>query len=193
MRALFVIILLAALILPSGCASVSPPIDLSAADPQTLQTQAAQGDAQAQSNLGMLYYNGQGVPQDYGKARQWYEQAAAQGDAMAQNNLGYLYLDGKGVPKDEQTGVEWIRKAAEQGDANGQDSLGEMYRDGRGVSQDNVRAYMWFNLAAALSKGDAQKSEANKRDKVAQQMTPAQIAEAQRLSQQCQAQQYKGC
>jgi TPR repeat protein len=34
-------------------------------------------------NLGRLYHNGQGVPQDYAKAREWYEKAAAKGDASA--------------------------------------------------------------------------------------------------------------
>lgn len=78
MRALSFIILLAALVLPSGCASVSPPSDTSAAaDLQTLQKQAAQGNASAQYNLGVLYDSGRGVPQDYAKARLWYEKAAA--------------------------------------------------------------------------------------------------------------------
>ena len=58
---------------------------------QWFEKAAAQGDAMAQGNLGVLYENGQGVPQDYGKARQWYEQAAAQGYAKAQVNLGVLY------------------------------------------------------------------------------------------------------
>ena len=89
--------------------------------------------------------------------------------------------------------MEWIRKAAEQGNANGQDSLGEIYRDGRGVQQDNVRAYMWFNLAAAHSTGDVQKSAANNREAVALSMSPAQVAEAQRLAQECQSQNFKGC
>ena len=132
----------------------------------------------AQFNLGLLYANGDGVPQDYATARQWYEKAAAQGDASGQNNLGYLYADGKGVPKDEKKGVEWIRKAAEQRDGNGQASLGEMYRDGRGVPQDNVQAYMWFNLGAA----NGAKRGAALRDALAKQMTPDQIAEAQKLA-----------
>ena len=38
---------------------------------------AEQGDAQAQLHLGLLYATGDGVPQDYAKARQWYEKAAA--------------------------------------------------------------------------------------------------------------------
>ena len=61
---------------------------------QWYEKAAAQGNACAQCNLGDLYYNGQGVPQDYDMARQWYEKAAAQGNAYAQNNLGILYAQG---------------------------------------------------------------------------------------------------
>jgi hypothetical protein len=52
---------------------------------------------------------------------------------------------------------------------------------------------MWYNLAVEHSTGDPQKFSANNRDRVARLMTPAQIAEAQRLAQQCHAQQFKGC
>jgi hypothetical protein len=141
----------------SGHAPASPPIDISAEDLQTLRTQAAQGDAQAQVELGFRYKHGEGVPKDYATARGWYEKAAAQGDATAQLNLGVLYADGLGMP------------------------------------QDYMRAYMWFNLAAAHPRGDAQNSAADKRDQFGRFMTPAQIAEAKRLTQQCQSQQFKGC
>jgi len=53
---------------------------------------------------------------------------------------------------------------------------------------------MWFALAAANSETDEQRNfAAGYRDKIARLMTPAQVAEAQRLSQQCYAQQFKGC
>ena len=55
-----------------------------------LQRLAKQGDAVAQYNLGMLYDAGQGVPQDYEQARDWFLKAAAQGDAVAQKQLGIL-------------------------------------------------------------------------------------------------------
>ena len=38
---------------------------------------AAQGDAEAQHNLGVLYRRGQGVPQDYVEAHKWLNPAAA--------------------------------------------------------------------------------------------------------------------
>ena len=56
---------------------------------------AEQGDAKAQSNLGLMYYNGQGVRQDYIQAVQWYRKAAEQGLADAQYNLGVAYVKGK--------------------------------------------------------------------------------------------------
>jgi TPR repeat protein len=81
MRALLAIVLLAALGLPTGHASASSPSDISNADLQKLQTQAAQGDAKAQYNLGAMYYYGQVSPlPDYTTARQWLEKAAAQGE-----------------------------------------------------------------------------------------------------------------
>jgi uncharacterized protein len=53
-----------------------------------------------------------------------------------------------------------------------------MYAQGHGVPQDDVLAHMWFNLAAAIG----EKSAVTDRDKAAAQMTPAQVAEAQKLA-----------
>jgi hypothetical protein len=154
---------------------------------------AAQGFAGAQFSLGWLYANGDGVPQDYVQAAKWYEKAAAQGDARAQVGLGWLYHKGTGVPQDYVQAAKWYEKAAAQGDAHAQVGLGELYHFGHGVPQDYVRAYMWHNFAAARVKDDLQKLAATIRDDIARRMTPAQIAEAQRLASRCQAQQFKGC
>ena len=61
---------------------------------------AEQGNASAQSNLGVMYANGYGLPQDYKQAVKWYRLAAEQGNARAQSNLGAMYEAGKGVPQD---------------------------------------------------------------------------------------------
>ena len=55
------------------------------------QPLAEQGNATAQSNLGVMYYNGKGVIQDYAEAFKWYRLAAEQGYATAQSNLGVMY------------------------------------------------------------------------------------------------------
>jgi uncharacterized protein len=65
-----------------------------------------------------------------------------------------------------------------QGRADAQTSLGFQYANGLGVQQDYVTAHMWFNLAAARGNRDAEKD----RDMIAAQMTPARIAEAQKLA-----------
>ena len=158
-----------------------------------LRPLAAQGQPDAQYNLGVMYREGHGVPQDYGEALKWLRLAAVQGHVEAQTNLGVMYAMGLGVPQDYTEAVKWFRLAAEQGDPGAQHNLGVMYRDGTGVPQDYVRAHMWFSLSAAHSTGDEQKLAAKNRNNVASRMTPAQIAEAQRLAQQCQAQQFKGC
>ena len=75
---------------------------------------AEQGDASAQYNLGLMYDNGQGVPQNYKTAVTWYTLAAKQGNAAAQYNLGVMYRGGQGVTQDYKTAVEWFRLAAKQ-------------------------------------------------------------------------------
>jgi Sel1 repeat len=160
---------------------------------QWYEKAATQGNALAQINRGMLYDQGQGVPQDYVKARGWYERAAAQGHAGAQINLGMLYEKGQGVPQDYATARRWYEQAAAQGDAWAEVNLASQYLLGQGVPQDNVRAYMWFSLAAANTTGSRQKFPVDSRDMVARSMTPAQIAEAQQLTQQCQSRKFKGC
>ena len=88
-----------------------------------LKRKAEQGDADAQFNLGVLYYYGDGVPQDYAKARRWWEQAAAQGHAGATLNLGLMYVRGQGVPQNDAKARQWWERAAAHGDANTQKIL----------------------------------------------------------------------
>ena len=56
---------------------------------------AEQGYSRAQGNLGFCYENGNGVPQDYVKAAEWYRKAADQGDPVSEFNLGKLKENGK--------------------------------------------------------------------------------------------------
>jgi TPR repeat protein len=139
---------------------------------------ADQGDAAAQFNLGVMYASGRGIPQNYAEALKWFRLAAAQGSAGAQFFLGNMYLSGQGVPESYAEAVKWYRLAADQGNATAQVFLGNMYAYGQGVPQDHVRAHMWFNLSAAH--GGQVAAEA--RDNIARRMTPAQIAEAQKLA-----------
>jgi TPR repeat protein len=145
-------------------------------------TEAAnKGDARAQYMLGWIYNLGQGVAQDYEQAASWYRKAADQGLAAAQYNLGFMYYNGRGVTRDYNQALLWYRKAADQGNAGAQNNLGLMYARGQGVPQDDVEAHKWFNIAAAYSTDKEPRDRAiRNRDRVEKEMTPAQIAEAQK-------------
>ena len=58
---------------------------------------AEQGDAKAMVMIGLFYHQGNGIPQDYTKAMDWYLRALPSGDGDAYNNIGVMYRDGLGV------------------------------------------------------------------------------------------------
>lgn len=88
---------------------------------------AEQGDVDAQNELGVMYFEGKDVEQDYSKAAEWFLKAANQGHANAQRYLGYMYYHGKGVEQDHGKAAEYWRKAAEQGDEEAADKLKEIH------------------------------------------------------------------
>jgi TPR repeat protein len=64
-------------------------------------------------NIGLLYtHGGDGLPQDYAKAIDFFRKAAEGGDADALYDLGWAYEHGLGVPADRQQATEWYSKAA---------------------------------------------------------------------------------
>lgn len=147
---------------------------------------AERGNAEAQYKVGVMYDTGRGAPQDFAVAASWYRKAAEQGDAIAQVKLAFMYVRGRGVPQDYAAAVPWYRKAANQGNVTAQSVLGYIYEMGEGVPQDYVQAHIWFNLAISRY-GDEKDNEARgraleSRARLAAKMTPAQIAEAQKLA-----------
>ena len=97
----------------------------------------------------------------------YHPKASILGDAIAAERRG-----------DYATALRQFRCLADQGDANAEFQLGAMYLSGSGVPQDYVIAQKWLNLAAAGGDEEAIKY----REMIAPRMTPAQIAEAQKLA-----------
>lgn len=89
--------------------------DMAQSRMKELMNKAEAGDADAQQTLGACYVNGQGVPQDYVKAFQWFTKSARRGNAKAQYNLGMLYLSGIGVVKSTTSAKLWLERSAAQG------------------------------------------------------------------------------
>lgn len=92
---------------------------------------AEQGYADAQFNLGLMYANGEGVPQDMEQAAELFKKAAEQGHVDAQNNLGAMYFTGEGVARDERKAIEWFEKAAAQGNQEARDNLDAIKASGK--------------------------------------------------------------
>jgi uncharacterized protein len=136
---------------------------------------AQAGDPNAQNELGLLYSEGRGLPQNFLEAKDWFKKAADKGHAGAQVNLGTLYSLGRGAPYSDHMALFWFQKAAEQRNALAFAKLGMMYERGRAVPQSLIEAHMWYNLSVAYG----EKRAAESRDAVAAQMTPGQIAEAE--------------
>jgi len=123
---------------------------------------AAQGDAEAQNDLGTLYLKGEGVPRDPDRAYSLFLKSAEKGLASAQFNLGLCYLDGVGVPKSDKQAFLWFLKAARQDHQMSQYNVGLFLFNGQGVSKNYELGESWLlkadgngSVEAAFSLGVA--------------------------------------
>lgn len=156
---------------------------------ELLKPLARQGEAWAQHELGYMYDDGRGVPEDNKEAVKWYRLAAEQGYAIAQYNLGNAYRTGTGVPQNAKKAMKWYLLAAEQVDTSAQYNLGKMYFHGEGIRESKVLAYMWWNLASA----NGHENASTGKDIIAKSMTSSQIEKARELSRKCLKNNYKNC
>ncbi|MEM9250237.1 MAG: caspase family protein [Pseudomonadota bacterium] len=120
-----------------------------------LQRAAAQGDAAAMTEVGVLHLRGRGVARDYEAALALFRDAAAAGDAPAMVLIGILHQDGLGVPRDAAEAVTWFRRGAEAGEADAMKLMGWMLLEGAGTPRDADAAYGWFRRAAEAGSSDA--------------------------------------
>ncbi len=88
-----------------------------------LRNLAAQGNADAEWQLGARYHNGDGVLKDDVQAMQWFQRAAEQGHVSAEATLGAYYWAGRGVPQDLSKAYFWSAVAFAQGDENSKPRL----------------------------------------------------------------------
>ena len=107
-----------------------------------------QGHADAQYELGMCYFTGDGHKKDLKKAVTWLRKAADQGDATAQCNLGTLYNE----QNKKEEAFKWLQKAADQGHATAQCNLGKLYAE----QNNEEEAFAWIQKAADQGLADAQ-------------------------------------
>lgn len=123
---------------------------------------ASQGNSIAQYRLGIIHYNGQGVPEDEKLAIHWWKQAAAQGNADAMYQLGSAYLYGSKasgfVPDPDREAATWYFQAASAGHADAQYHLGLLFLAGKGVIENRQEAARWLRKAAAQKHPEAEQA-----------------------------------
>lgn len=108
---------------------------------------------------------------------------AALGHPVAEWLMGNVYFFGQGVPLDYRTALMWFEKAADQGCFAAYAPTAQMYERGDGTAVDLGKAYMWYNIAVAqLPQGKQRREMIDLREKVADQLTPAQREAAQKRS-----------
>jgi len=176
----------------------------------SLRRRAENGEADAQLGLGILYATGRGLPMNleeavnwYRKAAEqgkpeaqtalgayafaaknyavgikWYRMAAEQGDSTAQVHLSMAYDLGLGA-WDEAQSIQWLNKSIDQRNPLAFASMAGRSEVGRGVPLNLVEALKWYVLSLA------EQDDVDFRSRMVNlqaQMTPDQIAEAQRLA-----------
>ena len=109
---------------------------------------AEAGNPEAQNNVGYMYEEGLGVPQNYLLAMNWYRQAADNGLAEAQHNMGMLYHHGYGVAENLGEAFRWFKMAADQELAESEYMLALAFENGEGTELDYIEAKRLFLSAA---------------------------------------------
>lgn len=124
------------------------------------------------------YMNG-----EFPKSVPIFAKLAAVGHPVAEWLMGNVYFFGQGVPLDYRTALMWFEKAADQGCFAAYAPTAQMYERGDGTAIDLGKAYMWYNIAIAqLPQGKQRREMVELRDKVAAQLTTAQLEAAQKRS-----------
>ncbi|MBN2246437.1 MAG: sel1 repeat family protein [Candidatus Aminicenantes bacterium] len=135
---------------------------------------AEENNPEAQTLLGALYLNGQGVEKDFDKgmalimkaAKQGFTPAriqafrlcldlAKEGDTGSMYNVGYMCLNGWGGGEyDTDVCLRWMENAGKMGHEKSAKILARIYREGMfGVTPDEEKANYWNNLQAAFTAG----------------------------------------
>lgn len=113
-----------------------------------------QEKAKASLKLGWMYFNGEGVQQDYKKAFMSFKESAERGNAKASWEVAKMYLTGVGVTEDSKNAKVWLKKsfirfeeAGLQGDGHASRKIAERYQWGVTVERNIEKAVMWFEKA----------------------------------------------
>ena len=113
---------------------------------------AAQGNAQAQAEMGARYLNGKGVMQNYQQALRLYHASAAQKYVPARVAMGDIYMGGKAVPRNAEQAIKWWSLAADQGDRTARVQIAMQFFGDEAGGNERARTLLIKEEAASLKR-----------------------------------------
>lgn len=118
---------------------------------------AQQEFSPAQYRLGEMYYFEKGgLPRDFGKAVELFNEAAEQHDPDALMNLAMLAGSGEGVPHDTEKALFWIKEALQNGNESALDYQKILIASVDGKFTADQQERFWIEKAAELGIREAQ-------------------------------------
>ena len=113
-----------------------------------LLEKAKAGDAIAQVQLGVAFYEGHEIEKSDLKAVEWFKKSAENENALGEALLGMCYKHGDGVDQDFKKAFQLFSKSAKKGNLMGQFGMGLFYTVGEGVTEDKKEGLRWILKAA---------------------------------------------
>ena len=107
------------------------------------------GNHSEQFLLGLIFYEGEIMEDDYEKAFFWIKQSAEQNYSKAQFYLGMFYFCGHGIEKDYFQSFRWLKKSAEQSHSEAEYYLSWHFKNGWGVAENPKKWEYWLKKSAA--------------------------------------------
>lgn len=111
----------------------------------TFKKLAEDGNAEAQSELGLIYGEGLGVSKNAESSFIWHLKAASNGVTYSQYVVGDMYSNGIGVIRNDSLSRYWLEKAAESGNINSMINLSIIYS-----TTDYEKSYFWILKAKSI-------------------------------------------
>ncbi|WP_424244807.1 hypothetical protein Dip510_002078 [Elusimicrobium posterum] len=113
---------------------------------------AAQNNGSAAFNIGLIYYNGNGVKKDYKKAFQYFNLAKKLDIALADHMLAAMYYYGQGTEKDYSKSLEYYKAYSKVAGGIDQPTIytkiADMYYNGEGTAKNLTEALHYYSLSA---------------------------------------------
>lgn len=115
---------------------------------EILQRLSDSGNSEAQYVLGLMYFEGELLDQNYAKAFNLHRLVAEKGSMYAQYSIGIMLENGWGCAQDPYRAFYWHMRAARQGYCTAQYRVGCHFYYGISIEKDREQAKEWFERSA---------------------------------------------